>query len=461
MGANLSAEKVLIADDATIADAFEFLNENKLGVVFVRNKNGVVIGALSDGDIRRSLLKNSSLKQSVGSCCNREFVRVCEDTAREKILKLFDARISVVPVLDSDGRLVRILSRGNFHVDDEEETCALAKAPVRITFGGGGTDLTHYFSKHGGAVINATIKIYAHAALKRHADQTIKIYSHDFGAVVEAENLDALEFDGDLDLIKAVVRTLKPEFGFELHVGSDFPVGSGLGGSATVAAAIIACFNEFRRDRWTRHQIAEVAFQAERLLLNIGGGWQDQYASVFGGINFMEFDAETNEITPLRLDDYLMRTLEANLILCYTGKGHSSGDIHADQKARFQADKSGGLEEKAARHRQITYEMKRFLLRGDLDDFGRLLDEAWRLKRQFSPLIACEDFDRLYDVAMNAGALGGKLMGAGGGGYFLFYVRPFDKYRVINALQAEGLSVSSPAFDEKGVQSWMMRNRDE
>ena len=167
--------------------------------------------------------------------------------------------------------------------------------------------------------------MYAHATLRRRSDGRIRIYSHDFRCTVEAENLAGLGSDGDLALIKSVVRLIKPTYGFDLEVSADFPVGSGLGGSAVVSSAIIGCFNEFRSDQWDRHEIAEMAFQAERLMLNIPGGWQDQYATVFGGFNHMEFSSDQNTIVPLRLDPNIIAELEESLVLCYTGSGHDSG----------------------------------------------------------------------------------------------------------------------------------------
>ena len=151
-------------------------------------------------------------------------------------------------------------------------------------------------------------------------------------ATVEAENLAALGCDGELALIKSVIRLIKPPYGFDLDVSADFPVGSGLGGSAVVSSAIIGCFNEFRSDQWDRHEIAEMAFQAERLMLNIPGGWQDQYATVFGGFNHMEFSSDQNTIVPLRLEPTVIAELEESLVLCYTGHNHDSGAVHRDQK---------------------------------------------------------------------------------------------------------------------------------
>jgi D-glycero-alpha-D-manno-heptose-7-phosphate kinase len=446
---------VTIAESDTIEQAFQRLNANMLGILFARDAQGRVIGAVTDGDIRRRLLTGISIQDEVASCINRNFVWARAGAPREQILKLLDQRVHVVPILDADRRLVDVFSRDLFNLGEESEVFARARSPVRISFSGGGTDLTHYFvDNDGGAVINATIAMYAHATLRRRNDKRIRLYSHDFRCTVEAENLASLGNEGELALIKSVVRLIQPAYGFDLDISADFPVGSGLGGSAVVSSAIIGCFNEFRSDRWDRHEIAEMAFQAERLMLNIPGGWQDQYATVFGGFNHMEFSSEQNTIVPLRLEPNIVAELEESLVLCYTGSNHDSGSIHRDQKQQHETSDAVAA---AAKQKEVTREIRHHLLRGQLLECGRLIDEAWHAKRRLSPLISSVQLDAIYDLAKANGAVGGKLLGAGGGGYFIFFVRPFQRYPLIAALEQKGLSCSRIAFEEHGLRTWKSR----
>ena len=254
-------------------------------------------------------------------------------------------------------------------------------------------------------VINVAINKYAHATLRKRTDSSVRIYSKDLHQVVEAETPGDLELDGALDLLVSVVKLIQPTFGFEMEVAADYPVGSGLGGSAAVAAAVIGCFNEFRSDPWDRHQISEMAFQAERLILSIPGGWQDQYATVFGGFNYMEFTSDHNVILPLRLDQKTVAELEETLVLCYTGRSHDSGAIHRDQRARLAVPESKTADS-GRRKKELTLEMKRKLLRGDVYGYGKLLHDAWLLKRQDSPMITDSEIDLIYSSAMANGALG-------------------------------------------------------
>jgi D-glycero-alpha-D-manno-heptose-7-phosphate kinase len=449
------SENLLVSEQTSIAEAFHKLNANKKGIIFVLDAQQRVVGCATDGDIRRQLLVNDDLGAPLSAFMNRDFVRVAIGAPREQVLKLLDNGIRVVPMLDAQGRLAHICSREEFHLQDEDETFARARSPARISFGGGGTDLTHFFLDQGGVVINTTIAKYAHATLRWRKDGRIRIYSHDLRASIEAENLSELSGDARLGLINSVLLLIRPQAGFELEVASDFPVGSGLGGSAAVTAAVIGCFNEFRTDPWSRHQIAEMAFQSERLMLNIAGGWQDQYATTFGGFNFMEFSANENVIIPLRLEQRTLQELEECFVLCHTGKAHDSGAIHVDQKSRMRT--SPDAARAAQRQKEITAEMHRALLRGEVHCYGRLLHEAWQAKRQFSDLISDSETDRIYAHAIANGADGGKILGAGGGGYFLFFAPPFSRYRLINALADIGYQSERLILDADGLQSWKMR----
>ena len=282
------------------------------------------------------------------------------------------------------------------------------------------------------------------------------IRSIDYDLVIEAADADSLVYDGKLDLIKAAIKLLKPPFGFELEIASDFPPSSGLGGSSVVLAAVIGCFNQLRADKLDPYDIAELAFQAERIELNCSGGWQDQYASVFGGFNFMEFRSERNEINSLRLTEAVINELEDRLLLCYSGQPHPTRKIHDDQKNRMLATKE--VTEFAKRMRDIAYEQKSDLLRGHLDRLGALVHEAWTLKKTFADGISDPVIDEIYDFACANGAAGGKLLGAGGGGFFFFIAERHRRHALAKALKERGFDVRDVHFVTHGLQSWVVRN---
>ena len=343
-------------------------------------------------------------------------------------------------------------------VQAEGAVYARARAPVRISFGGGGSDLTHYFSNNdGGAVINTTISLYSHATLRIREDERIIISSLDLSETLHADNLAAaLAENKKFGLIQALLRAISPDFGFELYLHSDFPMRSGLGGSAVVSASILGCFNQFRRDQWDLHELAEIAYQAERHHLDVAGGWQDQYATVFGGFNFMEFRMDQNIVHPLRVHPDTLLELEECLVLCDTGTAHDSGDIHQDQRERMA---SANVREIMETSVKLSYEMRNDLLRGRLIQFGQSLDKAWEFKRQFSDKISSIRFDKIYADAKAQGAIGGKILGAGGGGFFLFYVPPYSKHQLIAHLEASGLKIRPFRFEPEGLQAWTVRER--
>ena len=444
-----------ISKDSSLREALVLIDQNNSGTIFIIDINSIVIGVATDGDIRRKLLEGIQLDDGLENIYNDNFISYDITTSRETIIKKLDTAVSVIPLLDSEGRLVDIASRNFYPITKEEKIFSQSRAPVRISFGGGGSDLTHYFDKEQGAVINSAISIYSHATLKKRTDKKIVINSSDLKKTPKATDLeDTINQEGSFGLIQSVIKLINPDFGFELSLYSDFPMKSGLGGSATVAATILGCFNQFRSDPWDRYEMAELAFQAERLDLGIAGGWQDQYASVFGGFNFLEFKKDQNIVHPLRVPGDILLQLEESLILCDTGTIHESGDIHSDQKDRMRDD---GVSKLVKSNVDLCYKMRNQLLRGKLNDFGLSLNEAWQAKRQFSSKITSPELDLIYDKAISNGATGGKLLGAGGGGFFLFFVEADKRAFLIDHLILSGLKPTNFKFESEGLQGWKVR----
>lgn len=453
------SEDLTVLKSDTIRLALERIESNKLGTIFITEPGGKLLGLATDGDIRRGLLNGLKLDDVIENCFNTDCIRINNNTHREQFLKIFDHKIKVIPMVDEEGILLQVLTKENIPQQLENKVYARSKSPVRISFGGGGSDLTHYFINSGGAVINATISLFSHATLKKREDLKIILESRDLNARIEFNNLEeAMEHTGSFGLIVAVLKTIKPSFGFELLLFSDFPMKSGLGGSAVVAASIFGCFNEFRMDKWSTYEIAELAYQAERLSLGIAGGWQDQYATIFGGINFMEFQADQNLIHSLKINEETILELEESLLLCNTETIHESGDVHEDQRKEMSNSK---IKELVDTNVKLTYQMRNLLLRGKLNDFGRALDTGWQLKKQFSSRISNGELDKVYDTAKANGAIGGKLLGAGGGGFFLFFVPSQNKIKLMNALESIGKKVIPFQFEPEGMRSWSVREDKE
>ncbi len=330
-----------------------------------------------------------------------------------------------------------------------------AKAPLRISFAGGGTDVPPYPEREGGLVLNATIDRYAYGTLCPREDNAIGIESHDYGMSAVFDVHEPLVFDGKLDLAKAAIRRFagRETRGFDLWLHSNAPPGSGLGSSSTMMVTIIGLLMEHRNLPLTDYELAQLAYTLEREDLGITGGLQDQYAATFGGFNFLELYGDRVVVNPLRVSRDVVLELEFNLLLCYTGKTRDGGLVIDDQVARF----TGGNEDTVgalSRQKELAIEMKNALLRRRLDDFGALLDSAWQAKKQQSDRISNARIDELYDEGRKAGALGAKVTGAGGGGYMLFYCQPGTKHRVAARMHDLGAEVQDFSFEPEGLRTW-------
>lgn len=332
-----------------------------------------------------------------------------------------------------------------------------ARAPLRLSFGGGGTDVPPFPEREGGAVLSTTIGRYAYGTLRPRDDGQICVDSLDYGETISFSVEDRLAYDGKLDLVKAAIRNLGvPAGGFDLHLHTDAPPGSGLGSSSAMMVAIIGLLKEWRSLPLTDYEVAELAYRLERLELGIQGGLQDHYSAAFGGFNYIEF-SDTVVVNPLRIPAATLNELQYNLLLVYTGTSRMSARIIEDQVSRYTA----GDEENVAALREIRRlcdEMKKLLLRNELDDFGALLHEQWRNKRRMSNRISNPELDELYEAARDEGAIGGKVTGAGGGGYMVLYCKNGSRHRVARRLSELGCTVSDFAFEPAGLQTWRVVN---
>jgi D-glycero-alpha-D-manno-heptose-7-phosphate kinase len=304
-------------------------------------------------------------------------------------------------------------------------------------------------------VLNATINKYAYGALQPREDRQIGIKSLDFGISMTYDMEEDLVYDGKLDLVKAAINKLKGQgtTGFDLFLHSDAPPGTGLGSSSTLMVALVGLLKEFNNMPLTDYEIAHLAYIIERKELGIKGGQQDQYAASFGGFNFIEFLKDRVIVNPLKMSRDVINELEHNLLLCYTGRTRLSAKIIDDQVGRYER----GEEETLNGMRQlkeIAVEMKNALLQRKLNAFGDLLGHAWENKKKMSSKITNPQIEEMYEAARKAGALGGKITGAGGGGYILLYCQFERKHKVAERLKEMGGMITDFAFDARGLQTW-------
>ncbi|HRC89606.1 MAG TPA: dehydrogenase [Bacteroidales bacterium] len=336
-----------------------------------------------------------------------------------------------------------------------------SKAPLRIGLAGGGTDVSPYSDLYGGAVLNASINMYAYASIELIKGSSIIFKSEDKKTEVEFPVSEEPVIDSKLDLIKGVYKRVIKDFKiepapFRLTTFVDAPAGSGLGSSSTLVVAVLGAFTEWFRLPLGEYDIARFAWEIERNDLGMAGGKQDQYAAAFGGVNFMEFSSNNKVIVnPLRVKDQILNELSNNLVLYYTETSRISSDIIKEQQKNVEIGATQSVE---AMHRlkELAIRMKEALLKGEMDYMGELLDISWKYKKQMAGGISNPQIDQIYDTAIKSGATGGKISGAGGGGFIFFYCPGNTRYEVIRALSRFGGHEQKYEFTKNGLVTWTL-----
>jgi D-glycero-alpha-D-manno-heptose-7-phosphate kinase len=328
-----------------------------------------------------------------------------------------------------------------------------AVAPLRISFVGGGTDFPHWYEVHGGAVLSATIDHYAIATLQPRGDDRIRIRSRDLNQIVQYHLDEAPPYDGVMDLPKAAIDRVGLDRGVDIDIRCDAPPGSGLGGSSAVVTAVVGALTAFQGLSTTCEELARVSYAIEREDLGIPGGWQDQYATAFGGFNLIGFAPERVTVAPVRTTPQVITTLQENLLLCYTGRVRTNLGLIDAQVRMYQEGREETIQGMKQLH-TMAYEMRDAVESGDIEALGDMLHEAYESKKLMNPHIAeGTPIERLFDAATTAGATGGKICGAGGGGYLLLYCKPERQRAVRSELEALGGQFAPFRFTPAGVEA--------
>jgi D-glycero-alpha-D-manno-heptose-7-phosphate kinase len=333
-----------------------------------------------------------------------------------------------------------------------------SKAPLRIGLAGGGTDVSPYSDEFGGAILNATLSLNAYASIEPMQEGGIVIEALDRKEKQRFEWANELPINGTLDLLKGVYNRIQKDYGitqknFKLSTYVDAPAGSGLGTSSTLVVAILGAFVEMLNLPLGDYDIAHYAYEIERNDLQLAGGKQDQYAATFGGINFMEFFGDRVIVNPLRIRQEYINELENNLILYFTATSRESATIIKEQQKNVTQKKESSIEAMHQLKEQAKM-MKEALLRGKLNEIGHILDFGFEQKRKMAHNISNEAIENIYDAAKKSGATGGKISGAGGGGFMIFYCPGNTRYQVMETLNNFGGTIKPYQFTQYGLTSW-------
>lgn len=340
-----------------------------------------------------------------------------------------------------------------------------SKAPLRLGLAGGGSDVSPYSDIYGGLILNATINLYAYCTIEETEDGKITIDSEDSGCFKSYPTASHLDIDGDANLIKGVYNRLVREYSipvrsFKITTYNDAPAGSGLGTSSTMVVCILKAFIEWHSLPLGDYETSRLAYEIERKDLGLSGGKQDQYAAAFGGFNFMEFmKNDIVIVNPLKIKRWIVDELESSMILYFTGASRSSAAIIDEQRKNTSSGNQTAIE---AMHRikQSAIDMKLAVLKGDTEEFSRILGQAWEDKKKMAGAITTPVIQKAMDTAMAAGAKAGKVSGAGGGGFIMFVVDPSHKKCVEKALSELGGFVMPFQFTEGGAHGWKIYPTD-
>lgn len=337
-----------------------------------------------------------------------------------------------------------------------------ARAPLRLGLAGGGTDVSPYCDLHGGYVLNATIDRYAYAVIETLDGSSARFISTDQQKSESVPLTDPLMLDGELKLHKAVYKEMMQRFNggkripLNLITFCDAPAGSGLGSSSTLVVVMIKAFAEFLNLPLDDYNVAQLAYKIERIDCGLQGGRQDQYSAAFGGFNFMEFYAEDRAIiNTLRVKNWIICELEASLVLYSTGVSRESARIIADQSSNVRSGSTDALDAMHGIKREAIV-MKECLLKGDFDGIVKSLRAGWENKKRSAKTVSNPHIDDIYNAAIAAGALAGKVSGAGGGGFMLFFVPAERRMEVIRTLNRYQGQISNCHFTKHGTQAWRL-----
>jgi len=328
----------------------------------------------------------------------------------------------------------------------------IVRSPVRISFGGGGTDLPAYYEQFGGAVVSAAINKYFYTVLTPRSDGRIQVISSDLRVFETWLDIAKADLRGSsLEIPLAVLKEMDRDIAVDLFLSSEIPPGTGLGSSASVCVNILKILSMHLQRSISKYDLAEHAFDIARNVLGKHVGKQDEYAAAFGGLNLISFHPDGSTLVePIELNPTVVNELQRNLMLFFTGSAHHSWSILKEQESAARSH-AGSTVEALHEVKALGLRMRAALMEGDLRMFGSLLHQGWEAKRRISTKISTARIDHLYALAREHGALGGKIAGAGGGGFLLLYCEPECQSNVREAMRQEGIQEMTFGFDMQGA----------
>ncbi len=458
---NSLVEKYVLDEKETISSALNKISQNKSGIVFVINKEKKLIGAFSDGDYRKSVLENSETinikKNLVSDFMNNSprYVYENDKTSREALLNFFNSGLSIIPVVDAKHRITNIKDIKNAFKGIPIIERVISRAPLRCSLAGGGTDLYEFYKDHGGAIISFSISKYVNCLIEDN-DNGINLYLKDIDLDLSINDKSEIkkyikEYPKSELVLRVIDKYLK-EDNIKITIWSDVKVGTGLAASTSLVVSLINGLDKRYSIQRARRLLAQEAFELERLHLNQDGGWQDQYLASYGGLNFIEFsERKGNSVRKIHLNKAQEGVLESCLMLVNTNMSHNSKNQQKKLIKSFSDDEKVNTLKTMAKRSKTLF---RHLSEGNIDNLGSMLHKNWMLKKSTSDVISNKEIDKIYKNLTDFGAIGGKLLGSGSGGYFIVYVNLKDVYNFKILCNQNNYEISDIKFDKNGACAW-------
>ena len=330
-------------------------------------------------------------------------------------------------------------------------------SPVRISFAGGGTDLPEYYEKFGGNVVTSSISKFTYVIIQNRNDDSFQAFSPDFGSHHKPSKFDKIEHITGTEIATSAIKYFKYDKGVNMIIFSDVPGGSGLGASSSLMVNAVKMLSTLTKKNFTNEKIAETAFHISRNFLNWPVGKQDEYVSSFGGFNFIEFNKEKTKVTPIKMKKKSITELQNNLLLFFIGHTRDSSKILTNQINRIKKMNPTTIDS-LHNVQNLAKDMKKSLQKSDLTQFGELLHNGWNMKKKFTKNVTTDYIDKLYDIGIKNGALGGKLTGAGGGGHMLFYCESPKQKKLIKEMSKLEIKKIDFKFHSDGAKILNLNN---
>lgn len=435
-----------------------YTDSKGFGVVI--NKSKRCIGVITDGDIRRVF--NKKKYNTIKNVYSKNFSFAKKSLSKTAILQIFEKLINnknyhlSLPVLDNKKKVFDIINYNHFLSEDRYPKCIRVKIPARVSFVGGGTDFSEYLNKNKSYILSAAIQKFLTVSLYPRKDEKIIINNYSNNKSFKFKDFSQLKSHKKNDLVVNLLKNKNLNTGFDLEIYSDFEPQTGLGGSSILSLAILKALSLLKnKEEIDDFSLINEAYKIERLDSKIKGGWQDYLSSISGGFNWIDLYQSNFFINRLRVDKKTQLELENNLLLIKLGKRKNSGYIQAKKLLSYKKNPKS-KKNYFNKIRNLSINMKNFLINGDLEKFGESMDRSWYLKKQLNPISSNKKLDKFYNLARKNGVLGGKILGAGQSGYLLIYVNSIYQSKLISKLKKviSSIKIQRITFSNDGLKYW-------